>query len=83
MLSEFRLWDGSAYPLAALLIGRPQPWSILVRCCWWWLAGKDGQSSWGTLAMQASEFMGFLDDSIKEISSRQTAGSGEFSESLI
>jgi len=85
VLSEFRLWDGSAYPLAALLIGSNTTlvYSYPVETgCWWLPAVKDGQSSWGSLAMQPSEFMGFLDDSIKEIRSRQTGGSDEFSEPL-
>jgi hypothetical protein len=80
VLSEFRLWDDSAYPLAALLIGSNTTlvFSYPVETgCWWLPAVKDGQSSWGSLAMQPSEFMGFLDDSIKKIRSRQTVGSDE------
>jgi len=85
VLSEFRLWDGSAYPLAALLIGSNTTlvYSYPVETsCWWLPAVKDGQSSWGSLAMQPSEFIGFLDDTIEEIRSRQTAASDESSESL-
>ena len=85
VLSEFRLWDGSSYPLAALLVGSNTTlvYSYPVETgCWWLPAIKNGQSCWGSLAMRPSEFIGFLDESLKEIRSRQTASSDEFSETL-
>jgi hypothetical protein len=85
VLSEFRLWDGSTYPLAASLIGSSTTlvYSYPVETgCWWLPAVKNGQSCWGSLAMRPSEFIGFLDDILKEIRSRQTASSDESGETL-
>jgi hypothetical protein len=50
--------------------------------CWWLPAVKNGTSCWGSLAMRPSEFIGFLDEILKEIRSRQTASADEFSEPL-
>ena len=85
VLSEFRLRDGSAYSLAELLWGSNTTlvYSYSVEdSCWWLPAVKNGQSSWGSLAMQPSEIIGFLDRTIKEIRSRQTASSDEVNETL-
>ncbi|HXQ26465.1 MAG TPA: hypothetical protein VN822_08685 [Candidatus Acidoferrales bacterium] len=85
VLSEFRLWDGSPYPLAASLIGSSTTlvYSYPVETgCWWLPAVKNGQSCWGSLAMRPSEFIGFLDEILNEIRSRQTASSDEVSERL-
>ena len=82
VLSEFRSWNGGIDPLAALLIGSNTTlvYSYSVESgCWWLPAVKNGQSCWGSLAMQPSEFIGFLDDVIKEIRSPRTANSDEFS----
>jgi hypothetical protein len=85
VLSEFRLLDGSAYPLAALLMGSNTSliFSYPVETgCWWLPAVKNGQSSWGSMAMRSGEFVDFLDDTIKEIRSRQTVSSDDLSETL-
>ncbi|MGD0966165.1 MAG: hypothetical protein ABSA57_19985 [Candidatus Acidiferrales bacterium] len=85
VLSEFRLSDGSPYPLAELLIGSN---TTLIYCypvengCWWLPAVKKGESCWGSLAMRPSEFIGFLDGILREIRSRTTAISDELSERL-
>src|SRR5580693_8409684 len=53
VLSQFRLRDGSSYPLAALLIGSNTTlvYSYPVETgCWWLPALKNGHSSWGSLA---------------------------------
>jgi hypothetical protein len=76
VLSQFRLRDGSSYPLAALLAGSNTTlvYSYPVEAgCWWLPAIKNGQSCWGSLAMRPSEFMVFLDAILREISSRQIA----------
>ena len=76
VLSQFRLRDGSSYPLAALLIGSNTTlvYSYPVETgCWWLPAVKNGQSCWGSLAMRPREFMVFLDDILNEIKSRQIA----------
>jgi hypothetical protein len=80
VLGELRLWDRSSDPLAASLIGSRTTlvYSYPVETgCWWLPAVKNGQSCWGSLAMQPSEFIGFLDDILKDIKSRETASSGE------
>ena len=85
VLSEFRLWDGSAYPLADLLIGSNTTlvYSYPVEnSCWWLPAVKNGKSVWGSSAMRPNEFISFLEDTVREIRSRQTASSGDFSEPL-
>ncbi|MFZ0737169.1 MAG: hypothetical protein WBL70_19540 [Candidatus Acidiferrales bacterium] len=85
VLSESWLWQGSSYPLTALLIGSNTTlvYSYSVENgCWWLPAVKNGQSCWGSLAMQPSEFIGFLDDVITEIRSRQAGNSDEFSDPL-
>lgn len=76
VLSQFRLRDGSSYPLAGLLVGSNTTlvYSYPVETGSWWLpAIKNGQSSWGSPAMRPSEFIVFLDDILKEIKSRQIA----------
>jgi len=86
VLSEVRLWDGSLYPLATSLIGSSTTliyFYPMETDCWWLPAVKNGQSCWGSLAMRPSEFIGFLDDILKEISSRQTASSDGFSAPLL
>jgi hypothetical protein len=86
VLSEFRLRDGSAYPLADLLLGSHTTlvYSYSVEnSCWWLPALKNGQSCWGSLAMQPSEIIGFLVGTIKEIRSRQTVSSDEVDETLL
>jgi len=85
VLSEFRLRDGSTYSLAASFIGSNTTlvYSYPVEAgCWWLPAVKNGQSCWGSRAMQPSEFMNFLDDTLKEIGSRETASSDEPDEPL-
>ena len=80
VLSELRMWDRSSDPLAASLIGSRATlvYSYPVETsCWWLPAVKNGRSCWGSLAMQPSEFIGFLDEILKEIGSRQTASSDE------
>src|SRR4029077_11604910 len=70
VLSDFRLGDGSAYTLADCLIGSNTTlvYSYPVETsCWWLPAIKNGQSSWGSSAMRPSEFIDFLDDTIKQI----------------
>jgi len=86
VLSELRLRDGSAYPLADLLLGSDTTlvYSYAVEnSCWWLPAVKNGRSCWGSLAMQPSEIIGFLDGTIKEIRSRQTVSSDEVNKSLL
>jgi hypothetical protein len=76
VLSQFRLRDGSSYPLAGLLIGSNTTlvYSYPVETGSWWLpAVKNGQSCWGSLAMRPREFIVFLDDILKEIQLRQIA----------
>lgn len=85
VLSEFKLRDGSSCPLAASLVGSSTTlvYSYPVEAgCWWLPAIKNGQSCWGSLAMRPSEFIGFLDDILREISSRQNATPDESSEKL-
>ena len=85
VLSEFRLWNESSNPLAALLIGSDTTlvYSYPVETgCWWLPAVKNGQSCWGSLAMQPSEFIDFLDDFLKQMGSRETASVNEFGETL-
>jgi hypothetical protein len=74
VLSQFRLRDGSSYPLAGLLIGSNTTlvYSYPVETgCWWLPAIRNGQSCWGSLAMRPNEFVVFLDDVLKEIKARQ------------
>jgi DNA-binding NtrC family response regulator len=85
VLSEFRLHDGSSYSLATLLEGSRATlvYSYPVESgCWWLPALRDGQSVWGSRAMQPSEFMDFLDDTLKEMRSREPASSDESTGSL-
>jgi hypothetical protein len=85
VLSEFRLRDGSTYSLADSFIGSTTTliYSYPVEAgCWWLPAVNKGQSCWGSRAMQPSEFMGFLDDTLKEIGSRETGSSDEPGEPL-
>jgi hypothetical protein len=85
VLSEFGLWDGNSNSLAGSLIGSNATlvYSYPVETgCWWLPAVKNGQSCWGSLAMRPSEFIGFLDDFLKEIRSRQTDSPDEISETL-
>jgi hypothetical protein len=85
VLSEFKLRDGSSYSLADLLIGSNTTlvYSYPVEAgCWWLPAISNGQSCWGSRAMQPSEFMGFLDDTLKEIRARETASSADTDEPL-
>src|ERR1700734_3986106 len=70
VLSEFRLLDGSSYPLADLLVGSNTTlvYSYPVETgCYWLPAVRNGQSCWGSLAMLPSEFVGYLDDILNEI----------------
>jgi hypothetical protein len=83
VLSEFRMWNESSNPLAALLIRSDTTliYSYPVETgCWWLPAVKNGKACWGSLAMQPSEFIGFLDDFLKEMGSRETASLDEFGE---
>ena len=79
VISELRMWDRSSDPLATSLIGSR---TTLVYAypaesgCWWLPAVKNGQSCWGSLAMRHREFVGFLDETLREIASRQSAYSG-------
>jgi len=82
VLSEFKFWDGSSYPLAASLLGSSTTlvYSYPVESgCWWLPAVRNGQSCWGSLAMRPSEFIAFLDNVLSEIRSRQDAGSNDSS----
>jgi hypothetical protein len=82
VLSECKFWDGSSYPLAASLIGSSTTlvYSYPVESgCWWLPALRNGQSCWGSLAMRPSEFIGFLDNVLSEIRSREDAGSNDSS----
>jgi DNA-binding NtrC family response regulator len=79
VLSEFRLSDGSSYPLADLLVGSNTTlvYSYPVGTgCYWLPALKNGKSCWGARAMRPSEFFSYLDDILKEIKLRQ-AGTSE------
>ena len=85
VLSEFRLSDGSPYLLSNLLIGSNTTlvYSYPVETgCWWLPAVQKGQSCWGSLAMRPSEFIGFLDETLKEIRFRPPANSDEVSKKL-
>ena len=79
VISELRMWDRSSDPLATSLLGSR---TTLVYAypvetgCWWLPAVKNGQSCWGSLALRHREFVGFLDETLKEIASRQSANSG-------
>ena len=78
VLSEFRLSDGSFNPLADLFVGSNTTlvYSYPVETsCYWLPAVKNGQSCWGSLAMRPSEFVVYLDNTLKEIRSRQAATS--------
>ncbi len=80
VLSEFGLRGDSSSVLAASLVESRATlvYSYPVETsCWWLPAVKNGQLCWGSLAMRPSEFMGFLDDLLKEIRSCQKATSGE------
>jgi hypothetical protein len=80
VLSEFRLLDGSSYPLADLLVGSNTTlvYSYPVESgCYWLPAVRNGQSCWGARAMRPSEFVAYLDDILREIKSRQAATSEE------
>jgi hypothetical protein len=85
VLSEFRLPDGSSYSLTDLFIGSTTTlvYSYPMETgCWWLPAVNNGQLCWESRAMQPSEFMDFLDDTLKEIRSRQTGSSDETGEPL-
>jgi hypothetical protein len=85
VLSELRMWDRSSDPLAASLIGSRTTlvYSYPVETgCWWLPAVRNGTSCWGSLAMRPSEFIGFLDQILKEIRLRQPASPGESSRPL-
>ena len=77
VLSEYRLWNNSPDSFTELLLGSNTTlvYSYSVENgCWWLPAVRDGHSCWGSSAMQPSEFIGFLDDVLKEIRESQ-AGS--------
>ena len=83
VLSEFGLWNESSNPLAALLIESDTSlvYSYPVETgCWWLPAVIKGKSCWGSLAMQPSAFIDFLDNFLKEMGSRETASLDEFGE---
>ena len=85
VLSEFRLRDGSSDSLASLLVGSHTTlvYSYPVETgCWWLPALRNGESCWGSRAMQPSEFMDFLDNTLKEMSSREPRSPDEPSASL-
>ncbi len=80
VLGEFALRDDSSSALAALLVGSSATlvYSYPVETgCWWLPAVKNGQLCWGSLAMRPSEFIGFIDDILKDIRSRQPGTSEE------
>ena len=86
VLSEFRFPDGSTYPLASLLVGSRTTvvYSYQIETgCWWLPALKNGQSCWGSMAMQPSEFFGFLDEILTGIRSHQPMNSDEFRQPLV
>jgi hypothetical protein len=85
VLSELRMWDRGSDPLADSLVGSNATlvYSYPVETgCWWLPAVKNGRSCWGSLAMRPSEFIGFLEETLKEIRSRQPASSDESREPL-
>ncbi len=85
VLSEFRLSDGSTYPLASSLVGTRTTvvYSYPVESgCWWLPAVKNGKSCWGSLAMQPSEFVAFLDEIVTELRSHRLANADEFRKPL-
>jgi len=85
VLSEFRLRDGSSDSLASLLVGSHTTlvYSYPVETgCWWLPALRNRESCWGSRAMQPSEFMDFLDNTLKEMRSREPEGQDEPSASL-
>jgi hypothetical protein len=78
VLSEFRLSDGSSYPLADLLVGSNTTlvYSYPVEAgCYWLPAVKNGQSCWGARVMRPNEFVAYLNDILQEIKSRQAMAS--------
>jgi hypothetical protein len=78
VLSEFRLSDGSSYPLADLLVGSNTTlvYSYPVEAgCYWLPAVNNGQSCWGARAMRPNEFVAYLNDILQEIKSRQAMAS--------
>jgi hypothetical protein len=80
VLGEFALRDDSSSSLAASLVGSSTTlvYSYPVETgCWWLPAVKDGQLCWGSLAMRPSEFIGFLDNVLTDIRSRQPATLGK------
>ena len=85
VLSEFNAGDASSLSLVASLTGSRTTlvYSYPVETgCWWLPALKHGRSCWGSLAMRPSEFIGFLDEILKEIDmrSRLAAGSDDGSQ---
>jgi hypothetical protein len=81
VLSEFRLWNESSNPLATLLVGSDTTlvYSYPVETgCWWLPAVMNGKSCWGSLAMQPSEFIGFLDNFLRSIGAREATSLEEF-----
>ena len=85
VLSEFGLWNESSNPLAALLIGSNTTlvYSYPVETgCWWLPAVMNGKPCWGSLVMQPSEFISFLDDFLKQLGSRERTNLDEFGDIL-
>ena len=79
VLSEFSGGDASSLSLAASLAGSTTTlvYSYPVESgCWWLPALKHGRSCWGSLAMRPSEFIGFLDQILKEIDIRSRLAGG-------
>ncbi len=85
VLSEVSGGDLRSLSLAASLTGSRTTliYSYPVETgCWWLPALKHGLSCWGSMAMRPSEFIGFLDEILKEIDirSRLAAGSDDGSQ---
>jgi hypothetical protein len=79
VLGEFNGRDTSSLSLAASLTGSRTTlvYSYPVETgCWWLPALKHGQSCWGSLVMRPSEFIGFLDEILKEIEMRSRLATG-------
>ncbi len=80
VLGEFGLRDDSSSSLAAALTGSSTTlvYAYPVEAgCWWLPAVKNGELCWGSQAMRPSEFIDFLDDTLREIKSRQPATAEE------
>ena len=70
VLSAFRLPDGSAFSLVALLEGSISTlffFKPVENSCWWLPALRNGRKCFGSSALLPSEFVSVLDEVIEEI----------------